>query len=67
MNIILAIMFAFLGTLVPFMRSDLLGILCCGILWFCAGGLMTWDLIRRYRKSLGFKEDPFEPENIYLT
>jgi hypothetical protein len=31
------------------------------------GLLSMWYGIRKYRKSMGFKPDPFEPENIYLS
>lgn len=30
------------------------------------GGISVWYSIRNYRKALGFKPDPFEPENIYM-
>lgn len=33
---------------------------------FIVGAASAWDLIKRYRKSLGYKPSPFEPENIYM-
>lgn len=45
---------------------ELIILLIGAIIGFISGGLATWDLIKRYRKSLGYKPDPFEPENIYM-
>lgn len=35
-------------------------------LGFILGGISTYIQIRQYRKRLGYKPSPFEPENIYL-
>lgn len=65
-NFLLTIIFGFCGTIAILVQPNLLGAICGGIMWFCAGGFSTWELIGRYRQSLGFKKDPFEPENIYM-
>lgn len=33
---------------------------------YICGGLSMYFGIRQWRKSLGYKPDPLEPENIYL-
>lgn len=47
---------------VKYMIRDIVFFVIGGIV----GGINAYFLIRQYRKSLGFKPDPFEPENIYL-
>ena len=48
------------------MPNDVLYFLLGFVIGTVVGAVNIWFLIRSYRKSLGFKPSPFEPENIYM-